>query len=443
MTTAVIVNPLAGWLEKCQQQKAVTEDDFWQGLRQKAAAVVAESRLPGKQDEQWRFTELSELLSLPWQIAPPLYVTQEAIIPFGLPEAPQSRLVFVNGAYAPNLSDVSALPPQVWVGNAAGLADAQKEMLVKYLGRQPGQEEVFASLNGAGLTDVAIVWIQSEQVIETPIHLLFLTVVSEIPTLSQPRILVVAERGAKGQIVESYGAISNNCTDIPQNYPYLTNAVSEIYLEENAHLEHIRVQRESGDGFQIARSAIAQKSHSRYTYVEVSLGAKLSRHNLDIYQQGEQTETHLHGLAMIEGKQVADTHSAVYLHHPHGTVNQLHKCIVDGQAHAIFNGKIVVPKPAQLTNAAQLNRNLLLSAKASVNTKPELQITADNVKCSHGATVSQLEADELFYLRSRGLSEDNARNLLIDAFAAEILDKIPLVSLRQRLSHCVACRTNI
>jgi Fe-S cluster assembly protein SufD len=144
---------------------------------------------------------------------------------------------------------------------------------------------------------------------------------------------------------------------------------------------------------------------------------------------------------MVGGKQVADTHSAVFLRQPHGTVNQLHKCIIDDSAHAIFSGKICLPKTAQLTNAAQLNRNLLLSPKARINTKPELQITADNVKCSHGATVSQLSADELFYLRSRGLTEVAARHLLIDAFAAEILERLPFNSLHQQLAQCAACRT--
>jgi Fe-S cluster assembly protein SufD len=168
----------------------------------------------------------------------------------------------------------------------------------------------------------------------------------------------------------------------------------------------------------------------------------LYRNSLEIFQKGEQTQTQLNGLTLVSGEQLADTHSAIFLTKPYGTTDQLHKCIIDDSAHAVFNGKIFVPKAAQLTNAAQLNRNLLLSPKARVNTKPELQITADNVKCSHGATVSQLEADEVFYLRSRGLTEADARYLLVDAFAAEILGRIPIESLRQRLTQCVACRTN-
>ncbi|MGH2416341.1 MAG: SufB/SufD family protein, partial [Microcystaceae cyanobacterium] len=152
---------------------------------------------------------------------------------------------------------------------------------------------------------------------------------------------------------------------------------------------------------------------------------------------GEQTQTTLNGLTMIGGNQLADTHSAIALNYPYGRSQQLHKCIVGDRAHAVFNGKVFVPKPAQLTDAAQLNRNLLLSPKARVDTKPQLEITADNVKCAHGATVSQLEDDEIFYLQSRGIDEDDARNLLINAFTAEVINQIPVHSLQERLTQIV------
>ncbi|MDB9327395.1 Fe-S cluster assembly protein SufD, partial [Nodularia spumigena CS-590/02] len=174
-----------------------------------------------------------------------------------------------------------------------------------------------------------------------------------------------------------------------------------------------------------------------YTCHALSFGGKLSRHNLEILQTGEQTETTLNGLTMISDRQVGDTHSAIALNYPHSTSTQLHKCIVGDRAHAVFNGKVFVPKAAQLTNAGQLNRNLLLSSKARVDTKPQLEITADNVKCAHGATVSQLEDDEIFYLQSRGINEDDARKLLINAFAAEIINQIPVKSLQAVLLNTV------
>jgi Fe-S cluster assembly protein SufD len=220
--------------------------------------------------------------------------------------------------------------------------------------------------------------------------------------------------------------------------PNFTNAVTEIWVEENAQVSHTRIERESGAAFHIGKSAIAQARDSRYTCNAITLGAKLSRHNLEVFQTGEQTETTLNGLTMIAEQQLADTHSAIALNHPHGTSNQLHKCIVADRAHAVFNGKVFVPQAAQLTNAGQLNRNLLLSPKARVDTKPQLEITADNVKCSHGATVSQLDDEEVFYLQSRGLDEDDARNLLINAFATEIINQLPLASLRETLSKVIS-----
>jgi Fe-S cluster assembly protein SufD len=428
-------------LSQWESINSVIESDFLKALRQGAIPQALEFSFPTKKDEEWRFTDLSELLKHRYQPSVAASISPYVLIPFTLPESHHSCLVFVNGIYTSELSDVSALPEGVYLGNLSGLPTSQQEKIVKYLGQQKNDRNLFTALNTTGLRDVAIIWANSNVNLQIPIQLLFLSVAEDTPIINQPRVLVVAERGSSVTFTEYYGAITLGCSDLPKNRPYFTNAVTEIYVENSATVNHSRIQRESGDGFHIANSRIFQNRDSCYTYNEINLGGKLSRHNLSINQQGEQTQTQLNGLTMIGGKQVSDTHSAIYLNHPHGTVAQLHKCIIDNSAHAIFSGKIYVPKAAQLTNASQLNRNLLLSAKARVNTKPELQITADNVKCSHGATVSQLEADELFYLQSRGLTEENARHLLIDAFAADILARLPLDSLRTRLLQCVACRT--
>jgi Fe-S cluster assembly protein SufD len=451
MSTSVIFKPkdalslvdsyLADLLTQCEGNFPVIDAPWLQELRQKAASQVVQLNLPGKRDEEWRFTDLSDLLKQSFQVAPATPVTLAQAQQFFLPETNQSRLVFVNGFYRPELSDTSALPAGVYVGNLQGQSISQNGKFVKYLAQEKSAKEVFTALNTAGLTDVAVIWAQANVTVATPIQLLFLSVATDSPTFSQPRGLIVAETGSSLQLVEYYGAIAEGCSDFPKNRPYFTNTVTEIWLEDNAQVNHSRIQRESGDGFHLGKTAIAQSRNSHYTCNEVSLGGKLYRHNLQVLQTGEQTETYLNGLTMIGGEQLADTHSVVSLNKPYGTVNQLHKCIADGKAHAIFNGKIFVPQGAQMTNAAQLNRNLVLSPQARVNTKPELQITADNVKCSHGATVSQLEADEIFYLRSRGLTENDARHLLIDAFAADILQRLPLESLRHRLTQCVACRT--
>ncbi|OKH26674.1 Fe-S cluster assembly protein SufD [Hydrococcus rivularis NIES-593] len=421
-------------LKKCEAKKMVENiaiADKIEELRRQAVSQVLESRIPSKRDEEWRFTDLSDWLQISFQVAEKATIAAGDIEGLTLPEAKQSRIVFVNGFYCPELSDVSGLPEGVYVGNLVDLPDAQNNKIVKYLARQEDATEIFTALNTSGLIDVAVIWANPNVIVETPIQVLFLSVSGSSPSFSQPRLLVVAETGSSLELVEFYGAVGKNT-------PYFTNAVTEIWVQDNAQVRHNRIQQESEKGFHIAKSAIAQARDSRYTCNEINLGGKLYRNNLDIFQTGEQTTTHLNGLVAISGEQVSDTHSAIFLTKPHGTTDQLHKCIIDGSAHAVFNGKVFVPKAAQLTNAAQLNRNLLLSPKARVNTKPELQITADNVKCSHGATVSQLEADEVFYLRSRGLTEADSRRLLVDAFAAEILERISIESLRQQLTQLIA-----
>ncbi len=420
---------------------SVIQDERLKGLRQKASQHLQQLPLPTKRDEEWLFTDLSDLVTVDFEGANPIALDNAVLEPFILKEATQTRLTFVNGIYAAELSNLKGLPNGIYVGNLQNLPPAKLANLFNYLGQQEGSEEIFTTLNTSSLSDVAIIWVEDKTEVKVPIHCLFLSVVSPQPALIQPRVFVITGDQSSLTLAESYGTVTDTCSDRPQHRPYFTNVVTEIFLGQNSQLTHIRNQRESGDSFHIAKTAIAQAQDSQYRLLEINLGAKLYRHNLEIYQQGANTQTDLQGLTVIAGRQVSDTHSAIYLRHPHGTTNQLHKCIVDNYAHAIFSGKIFVPKTAQMTNASQLNRNLVLSPKGRVNTKPELQITADNVKCAHGATVSQLEPDELFYLRSRGLNDYDARHLLIDAFAGEILDKVPLKSLQHRLEQCIACRT--
>lgn len=424
------------WDPSLQNMEAETVA-WLQQLRDRAAAQVRQLTVPTTRNEEWRFTDLSPLLRCDFQAADrQMSLAESAITSWVLPEAAHCRLVFVNGIYAPHLSSVTDLPNGLFVGNLSqspgqgeALPESYAQQIQDYLAKQPGAEEVFTALNTACLTDVAIAWVPRNQVVETPIHLLFISAPGESPAVSQPRCLVVAEPGSALTLVEEYATTGEGV--------YFTNAVTEIWAQENAQIDHVRVQRESQDAIQIGKTAITQARDSRYTCHAISLGAKLSRHDLEVFQTGEHTETTLNGLTMIADQQVADTHSAIAYTQPHGTSHQIHKCIVDDQAHAVFNGKVFVPKAAQLTDAGQLNRNLLLSPKARMDTKPQLEITADNVKCSHGATISQLDAEEVFYLQSRCLDQTSARKLLIRAFAAEMIDQMPVNSLRKALSQAV------
>ncbi|MFO8037827.1 MAG: Fe-S cluster assembly protein SufD [Sodalinema sp.] len=422
------------------RQPVVSDGAILNPIRDRHQARLDELALPTTRDEAWRFTDLSQLTQVEFTAAPSPEVELQQIEINLLREAPESRLVFINGVYRDRLSNRQGLPEGLYAGNLGELPPEQKAKLENYLAKQPGQEDVFTALNNASFQDVAVIWLRRGTVLETPLQLLFVSVPGEQAMLTQSRCLVVAEANSHLTLVEEHLSTVEGCPDA-QAVAYLNNAVSEIWLEDNADVTHVRLQRDNGSAFHIGKTAVTQARDSRYACHTLNLGSQLSRHNLDVYQTGPGTETTLNGLTLIGKAQTSDSHSTVIYDHPNSTVNQLHKCIVGDKGHAVFDGRIVVMKKAQLTNANQLNRNLLLSPKARVNTKPQLEIVADNVKCSHGATVSQLEADEVFYLQSRGLDKTTSQNLLVDAFAAEILQEIPIKSLQTAIAQCVACRT--
>ena len=418
---------LSGLVDKVSTVKT---KGWLQEIKDNAANWVRHSTLPTKKDEEWRFTDVSTLRQFDFHLA-----TNNSVSPDSAPftAISDTRLVFVNGVFVKELSAIADLPEGVVVSNLASLPELDGELVKEYLTQAEGAKEVFTALNTAGISDVAVIWLSRDVVVETPIHLVFITSGNQI--ISQPRCLLVAKTGSEVTLVEEF---INSGTEKEQDKEiYLNNAVTEIWVDENAGVNHTRIERDSVEAFHIGKTAVTQARNSRYTCNAITLGGKLSRHNLEILQTGEQTETTLNGLTIITGNQLSDTHSALALNYPHSNSNQLQKNIIADKSHGVFNGKIFVPKPAQLTDASQLNRNLLLSPQAKIDTKPQLEITADNVKCAHGATVSQLEDDEIFYLQSRGIDENSARHLLINAFAAEIINKIPVPSLRQNLTQTV------
>ena len=427
---------LSGLLSRVTTKKS---DGWLQDLRDGAVNWVRHSVVPHTREEEWRFTDLSPLKQVIFNNVDTFRGTSlqlNDLNDFFLPEV-SGRLVFVNGVYSPDLSNTENLPTGLIVGNLDVLPG---EVIQKYLAQAEGSKEVFTALNTAALNDVAVVWVAKNVVVETPIHLLFVSVSGESATISQPRVLVVAESSSQVVLIEEY--TNHRDTEDTEEEVYFTNGVTEIWVHENAQVTHNRVVREGAAAFHIGKTAVTQARYSRYNCNAVTVGGKISRNNLEILQSGEQTETTLNGLTVIADNQLADTHSVLSLNHPHGVSKQLHKCIISDRAHGVFNGKIFVPKSAQLTDASQLNRNLLLSSKSRIDTKPQLEITADNVKCAHGATVSQLEDDEIFYLQSRGIDENNARKLLVNAFATEIINFIPVASLRESLLKTVVTLTN-
>ncbi len=405
----------------------------WLGERRAAALERANAlAVPTTRDEEWRFTDITPLTRVPFQpaVAVP-HLGADDIAKFIIPEA-GVRLTFVDGMFAPELSANAGLPYGVVVTSlAAGLA-THGSVIERHLARHARfEQDVFAALNTARLRDGALVWVAKNQQCPTPVQLLFLS--TQKAVAAYPRCLVVAEAGAELTLVEEYASLVDNA--------YFTDAVTEVAIGDGAQVRHVRLQREARDAFHIATCAVALAKDANYASHAITLGARISRHDLSVRQGGEGAEVRLDGLTLIGGRQLADTHTLLDHGRPNGRSRQLHKCIVGGAAHAVFSGKIAVAPGAQLTDSAQESRNLLLSNKAHVDTKPQLEIFADDVKCAHGATVGQLEAEHLFYLQSRGLSEQRARNLLTYAFGAEVIDRIPVPSLVEQLEETVLAET--
>ena len=406
----------------------------WQRtLRMRAVERANELTVPTTRDEEWRFTDLSPLYRIAFRPTARAGVLEKSQVDaFAIPEA-QTRLVFVDGRYVAELSHVNA-DDGVTVGNLAAVTGATAAVAETHLAKLATiDDDAFAAVNTAFLRDGALIHVARDRVVSAPIHLLF--VATQKDSAAYPRVLVVAEAGAQCTVVEDFVGASDG--------PYLTDAVSEFYVAENARVAHVRLQRETLTAFHIANTSVRVARGGHYSTWNVALGARISRHNLSVTQAGEATEFSIDGLALIGGRQLADMHSSIDHAHAHGVSRQLHKTVVGGGAHAVFNGKILVRAGAQQTDSGQQSRNLLISDKAHVDTKPQLEIFADDVKCAHGATVGQIEADELFYLKSRGLSDTAARNLLTYAFAAQVIERIPVKSLVDQLEKTVLEQTQM
>ncbi len=405
----------------------------WLDARRAAALERANAlSVPTTRDEEWRFTDLTPLTKLQVQpAAAAVKVSAADIAAHVVPEAAM-RLVFVDGVPAPELAQQGKLPVGVTV---IALSDALKShaaLVEPHLAKLAGAEqELFTALNTAFLQHGVFIHLAKDAQLKAPIHLLFVAAGNGVA--AYPRCLIVAESGAEACVIEDYVALGDEA--------YLTNAVTEIAVAPNASLRHIKLQRESQKAFHISNCAVTLAKDARFQSHAVTLGARLSRNNLNVSQQGEGVNVEIDGLALIGGRQTADTHTLLDHAKPHGVCKQTHKTIVGGAGHAVFNGKVFVREGAQLTDSSQQSRNLLLSDKARVDTKPQLEIYADDVKCAHGAAVGQLDAEHLFYLKSRGLPEAQARNLLTYAFGAEIIDHIPVPSLVVALEKLVMART--
>jgi Fe-S cluster assembly protein SufD len=390
----------------------------------------AERGFPGPRDEEWRFTPLAPLLHVPFQLAVrrPMSAAASALEQFGFDTGEGSRLVFINGQFTPELSRSRALPKGAFVGNLNDALQQYPEQVQAHLTRHANFESApFAALNTAFLRDAAMVLLPKNAVVTEPIHLLFVAVGDSEPSACYPRTLVVAGVNTQATIMQSYLG--------PADAVYFTNAVTEIVAEEGALLDHYKLQRESRRAFHLETLQVRQGRSSKFFSNNITLGGVWVRNEIGVGLTGEGCECTLNGLYFGSDNQLIDNHTMIDHAMPHCASHELYKGILDGKARGVFNGKIYVRQDAQKTDAKQTNKTLLLSDDATINTKPQLEIYADDVKCTHGATVGQLSAEAIFYLRARGIGLKEARSLLTYAFANDVVGKIQIEPLRRQLEH--------
>ncbi|MBA2354339.1 MAG: Fe-S cluster assembly protein SufD [Acidobacteria bacterium] len=410
-----------------------TEPAWLRTSRAHAASIFRDEGLPTTRDEEWRYTPVSGVAEIP---AVPVATAQAeagAIDAFLFAEFDGPQLVFVNGHYAPGLSQVRALPAGIRVASLAALIDSEPEWLERHLGTAVRvRQRAFTALNDVWFTDGVAVVVDAGAVIAEPIHVLYY---STGGGASYPRTLVVAGENSQVSLVESFageGAAS-----------YLTNSLTEVLGAAGSHVDHYKVNRESARAHHVASTHIQLSRAAVFATHNISLGGLLTRNDINATLAGEGIECTVNGLYLSDGDRLVDTHTAIDHAMPHCHSYEIYKGVLDDRSRGVFNGKIFVREDAQKTDAKQTNQVLLLSDDATIDTKPQLEIYADDVKCTHGATVGQLSAEALFYLRTRGIGKQDARALLIHAFAESVVENIRIDAVRHALEQVLLARLPI
>ena len=404
-------------------------------LRTQAIRSFEESGFPTTRDEEWRETNVAPIAGAPFRLSRPGTngITAARLGEFVLGDLDCCNLVFVNGFYSMELSTPSALPKGIRAGSLAAALESEPKKVEPYLARYASfQKNAFTALNTAYMLDGGYVYLPPEMALKKVIHLIFISTSEGESAVTYPRNLIVVGSGSQASVIESYVSTHGGV--------YFTNAVTEIVAGDGATLAHYRLQQESENAYHIGSLQVQQAESSNISSHSVSLGGLLTRNDITAVMDGEGGELALHGLYVTRNRQHVDNHTSIVHAKPHCNSREVYKGILDDRSTGVFHGRIVVRPDAQKTNAKQSNRNLLLSKEALVNSKPQLEIFADDVKCTHGATIGRLREEELFYLRSRGIGEDAARTLLTYAFAADILGTVKIKPLQCRLDLILLAR---
>lgn len=416
------------------EKSAVGNGRSWlRRMRRDAIDHFSERGFPTVFDEEWRFTNLSPMLRTSFKLAQEsgVQLSSAELKKLIIPDLTCSQIVFVNGRYSPELSSTRSLPEGVKVLSLAQAFETDEELLEQHLAQYVNyQNDAFSALNAAFMEDGVLIYIPKGIVLKEPIHVLYVSVATETPLISHPHNLIIADDDSQAFIVEDYVSLNDN--DV-----YLSNVVTEIVAGENTVLSHYLIERESKKAFNISTLRVQQSRSSNFASHSVLIGGSLVRNNVHPVMVGEGCDCLVNGLFMATGRQHMDNYMKVEHASPHCDSRQFYNGILDGRSHGVFSGRIVVHKGAQKTDAKQTNRNLVLSERAQIDTKPQLEIYADDVKCTHGATIGQLDQEAIFYLRSRGIDEELARTFLLVAFANESLDRMKIEPVRRYLNSAV------
>jgi len=404
------------------------EPVFGQGsirqAREAAFKRFSERGFPTTRDEEWKFTSVAPLAATKFARARAVSPDRRVIEPYLLPET-GATIVLVNGRVSAALSTMNKMPAGVTVSTGVDASASTRH----------AASSAFVDLNDAFFEDVVAIRVTPKAVVTAPIHVLSLSVAAGEAVIVAPRLLIQVGEAAQVSVIETYAGLGGAAT--------LTTAVTRLYLDPAAVVNHVKVQSEEPTAFHIGNLAAWLARASTLTSHSLTFGGRIARNDITMVLDGEGAEGTLDGLYVGDGESLLDTHTTIDHAKPHCPSHERYKGILAGRAKAVFNGKIIVRPDAQKTDAKQTNRALLLSDNAQVNTKPQLEIFADDVKCTHGAAIGQLDDDALFYLRARGISEVEARNLLIHAFAAEILDTTKVAGVRERAMHLLEAKLSL
>lgn len=409
-----------------QQSFAVVLDTAGlEDLNQSCVESLKSLRMPTLRQEEYRFTDLSPLTRSGVYVADTPSSVSDIVAETSL-EEDATTIVMVNGVVH-SVTVAGVLPEGAYVGPVDG---APKDILKFSLGAQSkSRGGVFATMNGASARDCAVVYVPEESMLTHPIHIINISSSDTVPeklAYSAPRVLIFLEAGASAEVVEEFVSMGQSGT--------ATFSVTEIELDDAASLSHTFVELENDKAITVKSTLVSQGTKSRYALAEVRLGGELSRHDVGIVQLGEKTQTEMKHFILAGDNQTHDLHTKLALDHPEGVADQIHKCIAaSDSAKGVFDGNVKVNRMAQRTDAGQLSRNLLLAPRATVNVKPNLQIVADDVKCTHGCAVSDLEAEQLFYLQARGIDPASARKMLVYSFGGEVIQHLKDTRLISRV----------